>query len=269
MRTLGLVVMVALAGAAVARADIGPAGGELQVNTFTPGSQTMADVAVTPSGKFVVVWSGAGGPGTPGQDGSSSGVFGQRFAPDGARRGGEFRVNTFTTGLQFQPAVVAQPNGDFVVVWTSGSSYDFVGQDGSASGVFLQRFDDQGAPQGGEQQVNTFTRGPQWLPSADMAPDGSMVVVWQSGARFGVPTQDGDGRGIFGQCYDGTGSRAGNEFQVNTYTTGDQSEPAVGMDAAGRFVVTWTSYGYDQPQDGDRSGVFARRFQSNTTPAGP
>ena len=48
----------------------------------------------------------------------------------------------------------------------------------------------------------------------------------------------------------------GGEFQVNTYTTGNQSYPAVAMDADGDFVVAWTEPG----QDGSGYGVFARRF---------
>ena len=33
----------------------------------------------------------------------------------------------------------------------------------------------------------------------------------------------------------------GPEFQVNTYTTGDQTEPKVAADGSGRFVVVWQS----------------------------
>jgi hypothetical protein len=54
----------------------------------------------------------------------------------------------------------------------------------------------------------------------------------------------------------------GPEFQVNTYTTGDQSGPQVSSDAAGNFVVSWVSY----PQDGSSSGAFARRFAAGATP---
>ena len=38
------------------------------------------------------------------------------------------------------------------------------------------------------------------------------------------------------------------------------------MDPAGDFVITWTSYGHDDPFAAD-NGVYARRFNSNTTPA--
>jgi len=51
----------------------------------------------------------------------------------------------------------------------------------------------------------------------------------------------------------------GSEFQVNTYTTGEQNHPDVGMNAAGEFVVTWWS----EDQDGSEAGVFAQRFDAS------
>jgi hypothetical protein len=54
-----------------------PLGAEFQVNTHTTGAQYLPDVAVDDSGRFVVVWQGDG------QDGSSYGIFGQRFCAGG------------------------------------------------------------------------------------------------------------------------------------------------------------------------------------------
>lgn len=48
----------------------------------------------------------------------------------------------------------------------------------------------------------------------------------------------------------------GDEFQVNSYTTADQSSPAVAADGSGNFVVVWRSLF----QDGDNLGVFGQRF---------
>ncbi len=56
----------------------------------------------------------------------------------------------------------------------------------------------------------------------------------------------------------------GPELQVNTYTTDAQYSPAVAVNAAGNFVVIWSSYS----QDGSQAGVFARRFDSGGLPAG-
>jgi hypothetical protein len=58
---------------------------------------------------------------------------------------------------------------------------------------------------------------------------------------------------------------SGGEFQVNTYTPGPQTDPAVAMNSDGSFVVTWTGDG----QDGSGLGIFARYYDSTGVPSGP
>jgi hypothetical protein len=88
-------------------------------------------LALDSGGSFIVVW-GSGG----GQDGSSGGVFGQRFNASGTPPGSEFRVNTYTTNGQRYPVAASNSDGDFVVVWQSDAQY------GSGPGVFGQRYGD-------------------------------------------------------------------------------------------------------------------------------
>jgi len=103
-------------------------GAEFQVNTYTTSQQGSPRVAADADGNFVVVWLSAT------QDGSSYGVFGQRYTSAGAAVGAEFQVNTYTTNTQGPRGVAADADGDFVVIWDSYS------QDGSTWGVFAQRF---------------------------------------------------------------------------------------------------------------------------------
>jgi len=145
------------------------------------------------------------------------------------------------------------------VAWTSA------GQDGGGYGVFAQRYDAAGVPQGAEFQVNSHTTGHQRQPSVSSDGDGDFVIAW-NGAL-----QDGSGTGIFAQRYDRGGTPLGGEFQVNSFTTSDQLYAAVASAAAGDFVVAWTSLG----QDGDSWGVFGQRFapdlifEDGFDPAGP
>lgn len=218
-----------------------PLGDEFQVNSFTTGDQNSASVAADAAGDFVVVWTSAG------QDGSGAGVFGQRFDADGVAAGSEFQVNSTSTGNQSSPKVALSALGGFIVVWSSEE------QDGSAEGVFGQRFSNSGAPLGNEFQVNTFTPGWQSLGEIAAGPAGDFIVVWDS------QDQDGSGRGVFGQRFDAGGAPAGSEFQVNTVTTGDEIFPAVAQNGAGDFVVTWSS------DEGAESNwrVLAQRFGSD------
>jgi hypothetical protein len=243
-----LLILVALSSVprfAWAQGD--PLGPEFRVNTYTTDNQQYPSVAADSSGNFVVVWSSRL------QDGSSQGVFGQRYSSDGIPLGPEFRVNTYTTGGELLPHVVSDASGNLVVVWQQA-----VGQDGSSGGVFGQRYASSGAPLGPEFQVNTYTTGPQYLPSMASDNSGNFVVVWTS-------PQDGSANGVFGQRYANTGTPVGPEFQVNTYTTGDQYFPSVTADSSGNFVVAWQSFA----QDGSNFGVFGQRYASSGTPLGP
>jgi hypothetical protein len=81
-------------------------------------------------------------------------------------------------------------------------------------------------------------------------------VVWES---FGSSGGDASNLSVQGQRYTSAGSAAGGEFEVNTYTTSQQSGPSVAAGADGDFVVVWES---DGSAGGDASGfsVQARRY---------
>ncbi len=95
-------------------------------------------------------------------------------------------------------------------------------------------------PAGGEFQVNTYTTSQQTEPSVAMQSDGRFIVTWESFGSAGTDTSLGS---IQGQRYDAHGVPLGAEFQINTYSTGHQSVPAVAAASNGDFVVVWTSAG--------------------------
>ena len=248
-RTRTVVALFAfLAAPGMLRAQGQPLGPEFRVNTYITGGQLRSSIALDAIGNFVIVWESANG-----QDGSSGGIFGQRYASTGAPLAGEFRVNTYTTNLQLSPRVASDNAGNFVVAWSSADN-----PQNSDFEVFAQRFDAAGAPLGGEFRVNTHTTGTQFVRSVASDPAGNVVVVWQSSG------QDGSGSGIFAQRYASTGDPMGGEFQVNTYTPHNQGGASVSMDALGNFVVVW---------NGQRSvaagwDIFAQRYTSSGMPLG-
>jgi hypothetical protein len=217
-----------------------PMGSEFRVNSYTTDSQGFPSVALHANGS-VVVWS------SNTQDGSAGGVFGRQFSASGVPQASEFRVNSYTTSHQVQPAVASDESGNFVVVWRSAT------QDGSSYGIFGQRFDASGAPVGPEFQANTYTTGTQGYPDVAVDAAGNFVVVWAGAYN----NQDGDADGVFGQEFTGAGVPDGPEFQVNTYTTGYQNGPVVAAGPGGTFVVAWQS-----GQDGSFQGIVAQRFRA-------
>ncbi len=213
------------------------------VETYTTGVQQNPAVAMSLAGNFVIVWQSYSG-----VDPSDSGVFGQRFDANGAKVGGEFQINQYTTGYQRNPRVAMITSGDFIVTWSSQ-------QDAQSGAVMARYYDVDGNPLGGEFQVNTTELGAQYRPDVALDDFGQAIVVWQSFL------QDGDGPGIYGQRFDGSGNRLGPEFNVNTYTTGTQRSPRVAAGPDADFTVVWESFGNEG--DPNSEAVVAQHFEGN------
>lgn len=220
-----------------------PAGPDFVVNSTTTNNQISPDIAMDADGDYVVVWAGLG------QDGDGYGIFGQRFNSAGVAQGTEFQVNTYTSGNQVAPAVAMDPFGNFVVTWQSYF------QDGNGYGVYAQRFDASATPQGTEFQVDNFTIGDEVQPDIAMDATGGFVIVWTTPST--IPHNE-NLTGIRANRYDGSGNLISGNIQINEYTSAEQNEPAVAMDANGEFIVTWSSNG----QGASGYGVFAKRFNT-------
>ena len=238
----------------------GRRGSEVRVNASADDYVTRPRIGVEPSGSYVVVWEGDG-------DGSSLGIFGQRFESTGAKAGTEFQVNAFTLGDQGEPAVVVVEGGEFGVAWTSEPDGLTAPQDGDDCGVFVQAFDPAGNRDGAEFQANAYTLGCQSAPVPLPFVDGEgFVVLWESDG------QDGDESGVFAQPFTSDDERDGEELQINTFTLGSQEHIGITADGGGGIVVVWESeepFGSPAPgHDGSGDAVFAQRF-INGDPDGP
>ncbi len=215
-------------------------GPVFQVNSYTLYRQSFPSVAINKKGNFVITWK------SEAQDGSDYGIFAQMFNSKGIPSGPEFQVNTTTIGGQHFPAVAMDKNGNFVIAWVCWK------QSGQGkNGIFAQRFNSQGEALGSEFQVNTSNDNYLDYCAIAMDKKGNFVIAWA------IYNLDGSAMGIFAQRFNPQGNTVGSEFQVNTYTDRDQSDPAAAMDKRGNFVITWDSNG----QDGSELGVFAKVFK--------
>ena len=231
--------------------SIQPLGGEIAINSFTTGPQHNTAVAMDPDGNFVVVWGAAEGAG------DNYGIFARRFNAAGVPQGDDFRVNTYTTDFQNAPSVAIDADGDFVVAWNSYGQ-DQGGGGKYAGGVYFQRYNAAGVPQGVETRANTYTTNNQGDASVAMAPNGDFVITWLSFL------QDGSGFGIYGQRYNAAGAPQGAEFRLNQFTTGSQVNANVSMDDSGNFAATWGT----QIQASPTLDVAARLFDAVGNPRG-
>ena len=222
------------------------AGSEFQISTSTSGRQEKAQVTALLDGGFVVAWQ------SPHQ--GDSGIYGQRYDQYGNTVNSEFSINTETNNEQQWPSISSLADGGFVATWASSD------QDGSAYGVYGQRFAASGALAGSEFRVNTFTTSNQANPSITSLLDGGYLIVWNS---YG---QGGQTSGVYGQRHDAEGNATGSEFQVNTGDANSPSydgykewdEPSISADPNGNVVVTWSAN--NQEDSGSGYGVFGQRF---------
>ncbi len=211
---------------------------------FDDDQQRYGSVALDADGDFVVTW-------TNYRDGEAD-VYARVFASDGTAQGDAFLVHAYTEGEQNWPDVAMDPQGDFVVTWSSYGQENG-GDAGSLWGVYGRQFNRFGDPQGGAFQVNVTTGGNQRFAAVDVADSGDFVIVWQS-------DQNGVGQDIVGRMYypDGsprTGPLSGERLMNEGSTDGNQRYPDVGINPAGTdFTVIWTS----THNDGSGDGVFGR-----------
>jgi len=234
-----------------------PLSGEFQVNSYTTSYQTGASVAAAPNRNFLVVWNSLGS-----ASDSDQSVQGKLYRFDGVELM-EFQVNSYTTGSQLNPSAAFLADGGFIVVWQNGP-FDIGCSWGSIQG---RRFDSFGLPMGGDFQVNTTTECDQWSPAVSVGPSGDVVVVWET--RVSTGESSGPQTVIFpplvgqldirGRRFASDATAVGADFQVNSYTTDDQTHPAVAMGARGSFVVIWDSEG-SSGTDSSYASIQGQRF---------
>lgn len=146
--------------------------------------------------------------------------------------GGEFQVNTSTTGYQVSPRIAAQPDGGFVVAWCCGSTP-------TGDTIAGQRFDSAGVAIGSELVLSGLD--PRQTTGLATDAEGNFVVVWghgYSGPGSGNPSE------IYARRFDADGSPRGGEFVVNSEPGAEYTgEGHVASRPDGSFLVTFENYG--------------------------
>ncbi|MDP2803593.1 MAG: hypothetical protein Q8O26_17120 [Phreatobacter sp.] len=230
---------------------IGRVGTDAIINTTSDASQVAPSLTTLADGRFVASWwsSDQG-------DGPDGCIRARIYNDDGTPAGSDFIVNSTTADVQVDPSLTALVDGRFVVSWQSNDTGD-----ASGSCIRARIYNGDGTPSGNDFIVNTVSAADQVTPSLTTLADGRFVASWQS-----TDTGDGSGSCIRARIYNGDGTPSGNDFIVNSTTTGDQFDTSVVALANGSFVATWRS---DDTVDGSGTCIRARIFNGNGTPSGP
>ncbi len=246
-----------------------PVTGEFLVNQYTAYNQRTPTVAALANGGFVAAWvseqerTTAPNPGagvlvitnTAATPNPSVDIYARLYDGSGNAQGGEFLVNT-----DFNPC--ADPNaaggsdGGFVVTW---DARDMTSPLTNSLDIYARSFTSAGAGSGGTVlRVNTYLYGDQYAPRISSLQT-DYLIVWTSLA------QDGSREGVYGQFLQGTGSKVGGEFRVNTTTLNSQIQPVVASDGASQFLAIWSSF-TGLPYSFD---LYAQRYLNSLQPLEP
>ena len=218
-------------------------------------------VTALADGNFVVTWS------------ANSGIVAQIYSAGGQAVGGQFSLESTATGNQVNAKITPLADGGFFATWMSN---DGLGGDTSGYGIRGRIFNADGTADAGDFLVNTTYNGTQGNPIVTELTDGRIVVAWQSPDLAGSDTS---GAGIRARILNADGTPAGDDFVVNTVTTGAQTAPEVTALSDGGYIIAWMSAdlsGTDTDTtairstryDADGNVVGTADFEVNTTTAG-
>lgn len=184
-------------------------GSEFQVNSYTSSTQGIPSVIGLNNGGFVIVWQSVT------QDGSNYGIFSQIFDLVGTKVGLEVQVNTNTSGRQSSPSVSVLSNGNFVVVWESGSF----------SAGFGQIFGENGGKVGTEFKIISNSVGGLSVSALSNA---NFVVVWTESLSI-----------VYGQVFDHYGIKVDSGFLINSNSGYNCKGNFISALNNRRFLVVW------------------------------
>jgi len=219
---------------------------EIHINEESAGQQQRPSVGIDQAGNWLAVWEDD-------RDGNGYyNIYGRKFDSAGGPLGGEFRVNQVVSGQQRDIEIAMTPTGAAIVVWED---------DADGNGYYeinAQRLNPvDGTPLFGTIVVNEVSQGQQRDPTVGINRNNHFVIAWED---------DRDGNGyyeIFARRFTSPGNPAqGPEVHINDDSSGQQRDPAVAIDASGRFTVTWED-------DRDKNGfyqIYARTFNLDGSP---
>jgi hypothetical protein len=144
-------------------------GPERLVNPERHSSQAEPVVASTPDGSFLVVWQRSPAPDT------THDILARRFSAKGQPLGKPFQVNNIHQLDQRRPAITADAQGNYFIVWQSfipPYNWDIKGR----------LFRSNGTPVAGEIRLNEVRQLEQYFPQVTFSPAGTIIAGWESGS---------------------------------------------------------------------------------------
>jgi hypothetical protein len=224
-------------------------GPEFMVNTTTYSRQLNASVAMTASGRFVIVWQSEflGGYPTDAWE-----IYARTYEANGQPDGNQFQISIL---LQcYYPDVAMDGAGNFTVVWMQDDSYH------SYNLITARMYNADGTIKTiTPLEINTTEFYAISKPSIAAAGNGHFVVTW-----YGHP-DSANLNDIYARAYKFDGTAMSDEFRVNTTLAGAQQYPRVAVNNDREFIIVWNS---ETEPDSNQRDIFAQRYDEFYRPVG-
>ncbi|TAN60250.1 MAG: hypothetical protein EPN20_13950, partial [Magnetospirillum sp.] len=189
-------------------------GGEFRVNSTVASHQMEATITSLADGGFVIGWAHQLSSGSSDYD-----IYTQRYSANGARVGGEVRINSANGSWERRPSLSSLADGGYVVTW-------------SADQVFVQIFNADGSRRGGEALVSAnMPTGAKDSCSIGLT-DGGFAIAWEEGETILI------------RRYDAQGVPVGQQFAVSDANRQVQ-DAILSARSDGGFAVTWAENAND------------------------
>lgn len=156
------------------KADGTAIGDDFQINTFITGAEAETDAVLGQDGKVLVVWKDEE------ESGDDREIRGRLLSQNAATLGSDFRINTFTAGVQDNVRAGDYGPAGFFVVWESEGGVGDDNDSRSIQGRIVTGIDQFN---GAQFQLNDWITGAQQHPGIG-GRNGNIAVAWRSNGNI-------------------------------------------------------------------------------------
>jgi len=221
----------------------------------------LASVSMDRSGIFVITWLDC-------RYVPKRNIFAQRYLKDGTKLGQNFKVNEDQKDVFISsgPAIATNGNGDFVIIWSAGSSLQNNGNDH----IYAQRYSFNGAASGNNFKVASLSSSNSSLyirQSISTDENDNFIITWKD--------KRDENYDIYARRLTGDGAvlesdfKAGDtESKINEYNHFVPTSPSIATYGNGNFFIWWEDYRNSEDDVYQKYDIYAQRFSGDGTAIG-